>query len=814
MALKTQSSFSGGELDPVVQDRTTFEKYQDGLKTGRNAIVGKSGRLVSRSGRTKFVEGKLADRRYINYSPPNSGYLIEWGHLYWRTYDFDGTLLAQSTHLLTEDDLDNVQFATGKDHVFVTCEAKTINIFTRVGFTPVVASSFFTSPVSTGVLPIFVNCTVTGSTGYDVEYIATFVIDGQESVAELVAGISTGAAGDNLPIAAGQSNLVQFKMGNSIGTSRTEMKVYRRPTHGGNFGYIGSSTYRSASGGGFDTFDFIDLGGEADYDHNPPKLITVTSLGANESPETYLSNTATMYQQRLLLTKYNEQEAILASRPGYPNNFTREYPLSADSALKFRAGSEGYAKILRLLDNDGLVAFTNVGVFLSSGALSPTNLGLDKKGHWIIDNNVAPLGIPGGALFVDRTTNTIRVLAWSTEAAAYSGNELSTYSNHLFRAKRVVSWAFEEGDLACMWVVLDDGSFVSFTYEPNEKMNAWMRHDSDGLTVEHVCGTTEANKTFFVVEKDGTRWTEMTVPRYISGATLEDDPEAYMGHSIAMMDSMVSFRTLLNDLLAAGDTITATPVVADDWTGNLRLTAGASNVFAALVVGDVLRIFDSDKCNIDMKVVSMLGPRDITVEVRNDATFPSELATTARYNKTGLLLTGLDHLEGEYPAIIVDGYVVSSPNNDAEKYAEYQVVGGQITLQEKHRLAIGHVGRPVTSDIETLDIDTVEQRPVFLESKIVNKVYVNTYLTRGLFAGSSFPADNKVAGMENLEQRFVTSSDTTPIVGNRFRQPYSKRHELSIQGDWKSNGRVCMRQVDPIHYEILSIIPDLEDQRR
>jgi hypothetical protein len=177
-------------------------------------------------------------------------------------------------------------------------------------------------------------------------------------------------------------------------------------------------------------------------------------------------------------------------------------------------------------------------------------------------------------------------------------------------------------------------------------------------------------------------------------------------------------------------------------------------------------------------------------------------------------LDGLDHLEGEKVSILADGFVLASPNNDINEYPEYVVTGGELELPEPY--AFVHVGRPYTCDQETLDIDTVEQRPTLIESKNVNKVYVKVHKSRGLYVGNTFPKDDKVKGMADLEQRHIDYEDegVSDTVANKAQEPYTRRIEMIIPGDWNSQGRICLRQVDPVFSEILSIIPDMTDLRR
>ena len=62
--------------------------------------------------------------------------------------------------------------------------------------------------------------------------------------------------------------------------------------------------------------------------------------------------------------------------------------------------------------------------------------------------------------------------------------------------------------------------------------------------------------------------------------------------------------------------------------------------------------------------------------------------------------------------------------------------------------------------------------------------------------------------MENFDVYTVPRGND--ILGNRFLAAQSKRVPLNLKGSWESSGKVSIRQVDPLHFQILSIIPDVE----
>jgi len=811
MSLKIQASFSSGELDPALRERTTLEKYRSGLDTARSVVVGKTGRLLSRSGRKHLIEAKLADRKVKIHTSSSSGMFIEWGHLYFRVYEMDGTLVGELAHGATEDLLPLIQFVdVGFDLVMVLINGVDMETIKLSTFSFVGA---FGPPGNPTIVALSVL-----TTGYLIEYAITFVIGGQES-APLITSLNT----PRDAVAYGEANVVTARViGGASGPTVSEMRVYSRPLNAGAFGFVGSSTSVYTVGVDIEGV-FYDSGGDVDFGHSLPTPSPGLSKHTITDPRLLGSRTGTVYQQRLILS---DGDLLEASRTGFQNNFYRDYPYSDDSAISLSAGARDFADIYYLIEHDGLIAFTSQGVFVHTGALTPTNLSLDKKGNWTIDVDVPPISVPGGVLFIDATTNTVRELRFSDEFRSYLGVEISIFSDHLFD-KKVVSWAFQDGEIPLLWVSFSDGTLASLTYERDHKMRAWTRHDSE-FPVEGVASSiaaTDPNATvapftfpsevLFITNKNGVRYIEKIVPRILSPEAILLDSEADMQNSIAAMDSMVSWSSLLNDNLTDDD-ITLAPLTPGVWDGPLTLSVVDDAIFpdpGAGAVGTILRHFHPiDKTITDLEVTARAS--DDSVTVQPSAEFPSTYATNPRLYETQVTFTSLDHLDDESVSVIVDGSVVSSPNNDIQNYPISTVVAGSLTLPNSLIGAIVHIGRPYTMDVKTLSIDTVEQRPVLIESVTTNKVYVKVDNSRGLYVGSNFPDDDKVNGMDEIDSYLVDYSEDDEIIGNRYDQPKNHRYEVTVEGDWKGHGTVCIRQVDPLHFEILSIIPDLTDMKR
>lgn len=821
MALKVpQSSFAAGELDPALQERTTLEKFRGGLKTARNVCITRSGGIVSRPARENLYQTKIADTAVVIYGVPRVGYHLEMGNLYVRIW-LTGVGYTEVAHAFTTADLPSLHFETSGHYVYVFCLGKApikINYITNVITT---GSSVFSVPA----VPVINSVTAAGGpTGYGVDYAATYVQYGQESAAT----VAVVGAAIKLPMAAGQTNTLVVKLGTVVAAlGTTEVRIYRRPYGSGNgggaYGFIGLSTSVYVSGADL-LCDFVDFGGGADYSHQPPTQIYGDSSFWGATPNNWHGRTGAVYQQRLVLSESVNREAILASRPGFQGNFFRDYPLADDSALNFKAGAGGNAEVLRMIDSDGLVVFTTNGVYLNAGSLTVNNLALDRKGKWVIDEDIPPIAVPGGVFFVDVATNSIRNLTWSNELSAYSGDDITIFSAHIFQDSKITSWAYQEGNYPLLWVTFDDGTFASFTYQFEQQMRAWTRHDSV-VFVEQVSSTGVADQVLWLVRVGTTRYVELNLAKNVPFSISSVDPDAHLLLQSAFMDSIGSYVGLIG-LPNQTDMYELTPIDADTWDGQITVVTTVPATFTSPgpgTVGSILRFFDSDGAAYDLEVISRASDLSIVVQPR-DGIIPEDFQDgTFRLYWCKQTITGLSHMEGETVSVVVDGAVVASPNNDVEDYPVIVVTGGQIELPAGMYGAIVHVGRPIVADVETLDVDTVEQAPTLVESITCNKVYIKIHNSRGLYIGNrfgeddglSYDADDESLGhMEAIDEFDVDYDDDDEIIANRPPPAVTARRELTLPGDWRSQGRICLRQVDPIHFQILSIIPDLDIKKR
>jgi hypothetical protein len=223
-------------------------------------------------------------------------------------------------------------------------------------------------------------------------------------------------------------------------------------------------------------------------------------------------------------------------------------------------------------------------------------------------------------------------------------------------------------------------------------------------------------------------------------------------------------------------------------------TQGTFESVAVIPENDLDAVYVIVKRTIDgttKRYVERMKPRDWLVAedafiVDCGLTYDSTPATT---------ISGLDHLEAMEVVALADGNVVRVDDLGAP----LTVSSGAITLPTAASKV--HIGLAYISDFETLDIDPVQsiiQRDAFRGKPMnVGEVIVKVKDSRGGYIG---PDETK---LNELPSRSVLDSyDPLALQKTEYR--------ISLEEDWTSNGKVFIRQTDPLPMTILAVIPDVD----
>lgn len=561
-----------------------------------------------------------------------------------------------------------------------------------------------------------------------------------------------------------------------------EYTVYKEEN--GVYGYIGIA--------GSTTFN--DIGYNADTTDTPPADSTVF-----EATGDYPS-TVTYYQQRRIFANSdNDPEKVWASRSGKFNNFTASSPIQDDDTIAFTLSGSEVNEVRHLLSLGSLVILTSGGEHAaagdSSGVLTPTAVN-QKQYSYNGSSTLRPLIVNSSALYVQDTGSVVRDLAFSLNADGYTGDDLTIFSAHLVDDNTIVDWAYQKIPHSIVWMVRDDGTLLGLTYIKEQQMVGWHRHDFDG-TVENVCAVPEGTETalYLTIKRTINSSTKRYIER-LSTRKISDIVDA------KFMDCALSYDGRNTN---ASHTMDLSEYSGGGWlySSTITITSSAS-YFTSADVGNSIFLYDLDADgNVeDMVRVELTSYVSGTVmRGRPHKTVPAALQTaTADWSRAVDEVTGLWHLEGQSVAVLGDGFVVASPNNEA--YTTRTVTNGTLTLDKAY--AVIHAGIPYLSDIQTLDVDVAQGETMADKKKRVSRVTLHVEKSRGIWAGPKPPSDDDADPLENLVEFKIRDDESMdePV------ELTTGTVTMNIKPEWNSNGRVFIRQVDPLPLTVLAIAPD------
>lgn len=558
--------------------------------------------------------------------------------------------------------------------------------------------------------------------------------------------------------------------------SQLDFNIYRETN--GVFGFIGI-----ASG----TTSFTDIGYDIDTTDTPPR-VTEDFNATGDYP-----STVTYYQQRLVVANTdNEIEKVYASKTASFYDFSSSNPIQDDDAVIFNLSGRQVNEVHHLVDLGVLLMFTESGEFVANGdqggTLTPSAINTRQSSYNGSNARLSPIVIGNSAVYVQSRGNNVRDINFKFESNDYTGDELSIYSSHLVDDYTLLDWAYQQIPHSILWMVRDDGTMLGMTYIREQQMLAWHQHDFENGVVENVCSIPEGSEdTLYLTIKRTIggvtkRYIEKFVTRKISDV-----------RDIAILDSHLSYDGRNTN---GAHTMTLS---GSGWlyTDTLTLTSSTA-YFSASDVGNEIQLVDTDGSVVRFTIDAYTSTTVVTG--RPNRTVPVSMRSVAinEWAKAVDVLNGLWHLEGQSVSIYADGLVVSNPNNPS--YVQVTVTNGQITLTENY--AVIYVGLPITSDLETLNIDMPGSSTMIDRNKLISKVSMFVEKTRGLWAGTR-PPDETVAFLDGLTELKIREDEPYDSPVDLETDPV----DIITEATWNNNGRVFIRQTDPVPCSILSIAP-------
>lgn len=156
-------------------------------------------------------------------------------------------------------------------------------------------------------------------------------------------------------------------------------------------------------------------------------------------------------------------------------------------------------------------------------------------------------------------------------------------------------------------------------------------------------------------------------------------------------------------------------------------------------------------------------------------------------------VSGLDHLEGQVVAVVGDGVVLNDGNPTGPNAAAYTVTGGQIGVSTPS--SVIHVGLAILyPEIETVSLDVAGSAIRGKVKRVQAVTALVTESSRTFFAGP--------------DASRLTQYRAQPYDGNAA--SFEGQCELNVAARFNADGRVLVRQTDPLPITILGLIPSVE----
>lgn len=700
-------------------------------------------------------------------------------------------------------DLQNLQFAESNDVITITHQSYPVYELRRLAATSWTITAMTFSYNDANNYPTASGAGTFGTAGTPTPWARYYVYAVQGNGDEFGGVISSVATSQALALATTGTpvNLRWIAPVNGASYYKiyrsTEVGIGAPPYADGPLGYLGQTS---------DTH-FLDNGITPDFSSNPPIVVLPFQSSGN-----YPATVGYVQQRRVFANTINNPIGFWMSRPGDYSNFNTYVPPQDGDGIVASIAGEEVNSIQHILELKFMLMLTaGAEIYVQgngTGVVTPTGINASTQSQYG-SSALRPLKVGDVLLFNQALGGFIRDFSFDFSIDGYRGNDITIFSSHLFEGYTLTDWAYQKIPDSIVWAVRSDGTLLGLTYVREQQILAWHRHDFTNGVVENICS----------IPENGTYAVYLSIKRVINGVTvryIERMSQRIWTDQLnaTYMDCFVSY----NGYNTGSTTMTLTAsggfsTTSSAYTQQLTLTASAG-FFTSSMVGDQIFLQDAlyvsskgqkgneIRCTIQAftssTIVTVTPNRAVPTDIQAIA-----LTTWARAVKT---VSGLGYLNGQQVSIWADRFLVASPLNSNVTTVYTVPSTGVLTLDKWY--AVIYIGLPIVQDLETLDIDTSQGESILAKRKRTLKLACYTYNTRSFFVGSENPDSN----LDNTTSDYLFQMEE--FKRGTSRTNYDQPPELVTDQDyvffdtrWNKNGRVFIRNVDPVPCTILAISP-------
>jgi len=509
----SQVSFSRGEFCPPLYMRTDLEQYSIGLKTLKNGFVHQEGCVSNRFG-LEYVGQVKDSSKKVRLIPftfnSEQTYIIEAGDKYFRFIQDGGYILDSNDEIYeiatpyAAEDLQYLKFAQSADVLTITHLNYAPKELVRYDHDNWVLSSILFEPSISP--PTNVTASWSGGTGSNMRtytYLVTAV--DADTLEESARSNEVSVSGHR---EAYWTTSEYMTINWTAVSGATEYNVYRSVN--GIFGYVGTSKTNS----------FTD-------DNIEPDLKETAPIQKNPFANDNNPSCCAYYQQRKIYANtVDNPQTLYASQTATSNNFNCSRPLIATDAVDVPLADREVNEIRHLIPFKDLIALTSNSEYKINGAdgkfeANPMPVATIQSSYG--SSHVQPVVSGSMVIFVEAGGGVIRELGYDYLSDSYDGDELSLYASHLFEGKEIIYIAYAKAPYRIVFVVFDDGSLATLTYNKKQKLCGWGRQETQG-TFESVAVIREGKEdvAYFVIKRNingqDVKYVERTKSRIVKNA--------------------------------------------------------------------------------------------------------------------------------------------------------------------------------------------------------------------------------------------------------------------------------------------------------
>ena len=244
-------------------------------------------------------------------------------------------------------------------------------------------------------------------------------------------------------------------------------------------------------------------------DHIAAGSGATATLNVGPQTGTYPSVPAYFQSRRAYANTTNNPDTLFLSQSGaYQNMDSASPPIDSDAIVTTPwAQQVNGIQWLQpmpggLIVATGLEAWQITGASGPGSALTPASQSAQPQESNGFSPTVKPLKINYDILFNQSLGYVIRDIQYNFFTNIYAGSDISVLSNHLFEGFQITQWAWAQVPWKIVWATRNDGRFLSLTFDKEEKLQGWARHDTNGLVVGNEVATEPpVDAPYFVVKR-------------------------------------------------------------------------------------------------------------------------------------------------------------------------------------------------------------------------------------------------------------------------------------------------------------------------